>query len=184
MKWAGVLVAFVIGILLGYYLFSRPQSTSAKIITTTDTIRIDTGSHTISVKPVPYEVKVYIHDTTLREVDSAAIVADYLSTVIYDSVIVDDSSLYLRYRETISHNRSQSIMFDYKNRRVTTVIVNKVYPTPKLRGILLGGGLSVSKRSSDISGSMGYINDKMVYTASYGFLNNNVTIHAYYTFKL
>jgi len=72
-----------------------------------------------------------IYDTITREVDSAAIIRDYLATVTYKGLVLrDDSLLYASIDLYLSRNRYDSIIPSFAIRKPTTVITtNYIYPT-------------------------------------------------------
>lgn len=98
------------------------QQTNTLPQTTTTTTTADTTPDTLFY-PVPVPVWRDTGTTRWRyhEVDSAAIVADYLSRVAYRRVLKDDSSALAVIYDTVTANRLTSYRFDFVNRRPTTI---------------------------------------------------------------
>jgi hypothetical protein len=143
--WTYIL-AFGFGVLLCWLLLGKSHQTITNTVTIIDTVYQDTGTH--AVEYVPQSVYVYRTDTLWKSetIDTMAILEDYYAIRGYDSTIVDDSSMYIHYTEVISRNRSQGIVFTYKNKTPTSIITNTtiVKPSPKLYVSALVGGSNTS----------------------------------------
>lgn len=144
---------------------------------TSDTIYQDTGTHSITTKPVPYRIDSisYIHDTFFQKSDSDAIFKAFFYKLFYTDTVVNDSSMMIMYKLWISQNKVDSISFDYQNKRITSIhyFSNK-------KEVFIGSEISyVAKRLSWYA-TLSYKQQKWLYTASYDLLNRGVKIGVNY----
>ena len=117
MKKLTPIILIIAAFIIGYC--SRPTPTE-HILIRSDTIYQDTGSHSVTIIPRPYAV----HDTAYIDtatIDTAAILADYFKVRQYDSTIVNDSSLYIRFRAIVWRNEIMKSTFDFRSKRPTVV---------------------------------------------------------------
>lgn len=111
-------------VLMAYLAMRNPEKEfSIKTTTTKKTIYQDTGSHTVKLVPVPVRI---VEDTNqhYRNVDTFGILKNYFSSIYYDSTIVNDTSMFIRFTGTVSHNRLDSFSVEYKNRRPIQIVTN------------------------------------------------------------
>lgn len=114
-----VLLILNIGFLL--YLAIFDKSEIVKYVPKIEMKYQDTGTHSISYKPYPVLVK---QDSGWKyyDVDTDAILADYYSTKLYDSILKDDTVLFLRFFASVKKNALDSFRVDYAVRRPITII--------------------------------------------------------------
>ena len=89
-------------------------------VTTRDTIPGDSVPYAVTVdRPIPQ----YIDTGGWRyyDIDTLAILRDYLSKVAYNDTLKDDSSAFIAIVDTLSRNRIQSRTLYYANRRPTII---------------------------------------------------------------
>lgn len=104
----------------------EPQLSS----TTTEIIPGDSiPKPALTVKPVKPQI---IHNTVTREVDTGAIIRDYLAQVVYkDIVLKDDSLLFASVDAYLSKNRIDSLKPYFAIRKPTAIINKTVYVYPE-----------------------------------------------------
>lgn len=148
-----------------------------KTITKTDTIKGDSIPVIIQV-PKPYIVfkdTGSIHETI---VDTVAILREYLTKNIYKRVLKDDSSAYVAIIDTVFKNELQSGVFEFQNRKITSIITTNTTTISQLDlsswhiylGMLAGYGI---KDKAGFSPIIGYQDKKnKIFTYSYDILRN------------
>lgn len=112
---------------------------------------------------VPYPVEKLVPYGIPAIVDTSAILADYFARYVYDRILLDDSSAFIRLRDTTWRNRIMKSSLEFINRRPTQIVtnttivsdkVNKVFVGPVVGGSLNGnlivgaGALLVTKRDN------------------------------------
>jgi hypothetical protein len=138
---------------LGWWLRGRlspPQPAPLEVVAIVrDTIKGDSVPYAV---PVPVPVVRYVAlapDTVFRNVDTAAILADYFITRSYDDTLMNDTSAFIALGETVTQNRIAERTLTFQNRRptyITTTIVQQQQPAqPTLQlyaGVVAGKGLT------------------------------------------
>jgi hypothetical protein len=150
----------------------------------TDTVYIPGDPYPVSYPvyvPVRYDSIVY--DTSLREVDSFAIVKDYLAEVYGHAVLIDDSSAFLKINYMVCENRLKYVIPIFQNKRATTIIHNTTViesVKPKTK-IFAGVGVGRSLTSFALAPSLALLSKKdHLYTMSYDVINNDVYVSMYW----
>lgn len=99
--------------------------------------------------PDPIKIIVPTTDTLWKNVDTAAILQDYFSTLYYQDTLLNDTSALIVVNDTISQNEIQgrSLLFQNKRPIALTTTINNTYATPNTRllsaGIIGGGNRSM-----------------------------------------
>jgi hypothetical protein len=135
---------------LGWWLRGRlspPQPAPLEVVAIVrDTIKGDTIPYAV---PVPVPVVRYVAlvpDTVFRNVDTAAILADYFITRSYDDTLMNDTSAFIALSETVTQNRIMERTLTFQNRRataITTTVVQPAQPTIQLYAwVVAGKGLA------------------------------------------
>lgn len=147
------------------------------INTMIDTMYQDTGTHSITIKPVPYRVDStsYIYDTFFTKVDSDAIVESFFYKLFYTDTIINDTSMMIMYKLWISKNKVDSISFDYKNKRITSI-----HYFSNQKELFIGSELGYVANHLSWYATLSYKQQKWLYTASYDLLNKGIKIGVNY----
>jgi len=170
----------VIGIVIGFIIHKSP---TPKTITKIEIEYKDTGSYHIRLVPEPYKVDsfIYMTDSVWLNVDTAAMVSQYLSRIYYSDTIVNDSSLTVSYAAIVQYNRIDSISFDYSNNRATKIVTNttNILPSPKFGlGVLVEG----NSKSFDVSPIAMYHLPKISLIGGYGIMNKTAKVGVVFNF--
>jgi hypothetical protein len=110
-----------------------------------DTIRGDSVPYPV---PVPAPVARYVAsapDTVLIAADTAAILADYLSTRYYCDTVLNDAEALIAVSEEVRRNRIAERSVTFQNRRATAITTTTVAPPPRVQlyaGAIAGRGLA------------------------------------------
>jgi hypothetical protein len=145
------IIILIIGLIIGavFAWLVKPCSSIIPNVSTSDTITIfqDTGTHSISYVPrIKKEIHTKYDTTIIYSIDTVyALLNDYNSIKYYNDSIVNDTSIFICYKARVYQNKLDSIQFNYKNKRTTTIITNNNVSD---NGIYIG-----------ISGGMIYNND-------------------------
>lgn len=97
---------------------------------------------------IPYAVYYpeYIKtiDTVYKKADTVFVFNDYFLTREYKDTIVDDTSIFIAWRAVVHKNILDSLQVEYKNRRMTKMIIqNDIKPSKALYlGVDLGTGVT------------------------------------------
>ena len=128
-------IIIVIGILV--FAFTR----KSQIHTVIKEIPGDTVFTSVNI---PYDSLIYVfdtiievkwlHDTAFLPTDTAAILADYMKIISYDSIAIqDDTSMTIWAEAKVTQNRLYKFNAHTKNNRITTIVNN--YHTKDYIGI-------------------------------------------------
>ncbi len=116
-------------------------------VTTVDTLYNDTGTHTVTTKPKPVYIDTGQTDTLYRDIDTAAILADYYTKRYYQDTIVDDTSIMLISKDTVTRNRLTASSHAYKLKEPSIIkktIVRRYKQKTKLyAGALIGSNMEL-----------------------------------------
>lgn len=145
----GALVA--IGILLLLNIRKLPDT---KVITHIDTIYSTDTVRVITQVPKPYKV-IYHDTTTITHMDTAFVIKDYSSYVIYEDTLMNDSLAFISLRDTVYRNRLLSRGLTYYNRQ--PLIINNIAKSRYSVGVVIGQGYGVSASYSIKSWDLGTI---------------------------
>lgn len=145
----GALVA--IGILLLLNIRKLPDT---KVITHIDTIYSTDTVRVITQVPKPYKV-IYHDTTTITHMDTAFVIKDYSSYVIYVDTLMNDSLAFISLRDTVYRNRLLNRSLTYYNRQ--PLIINNIAKSRYSLGVVIGQGYGVSASYSIKSWDLGTI---------------------------
>lgn len=145
----GALVA--IGILLLLNIRKLPDT---KVITHIDTVYSTDTVRVITQVPKPYKV-IYHDTTTITHMDTAFVIKDYSSYVIYEDTLMNDSLAFISLRDTVYRNRLLSRGLTYYNRQ--PLIINNIAKSRYSVGVVIGQGYGVSASYSIKSWDLGTI---------------------------
>lgn len=146
----GALVA--IGILL---LLSIRKLPDTKVITHIDTVYSTDTVRVITHVPKPYKVIKY-DTTTITHMDTAFVIKDYSSYVIYEDTLMNDSLAFISLRDTVYHNRLLNRRLTYYNRQ-PLIINNIAHNTRYSVGVVVGEGYGITASYSVKSWDLGTI---------------------------
>jgi hypothetical protein len=170
MKWQQIFIGIIIGLIIGFASYNYVAS--PEIIVKSDTITLyDSVEYSVTDSIlVPYWVDSLIHDTVFTKVDSAAIIADYLTNKKYsfDSTF---NEIHLQVFEEVQENKLIKREIIANNLRPTKQnIINNIYPKKQkyTAGIIAGG----NSQNFDIGLHLGYTGK-----------NNMSVIGQYHIFK-
>ena len=169
MKLWGYLLLLVLGLLLGYFIFSHSPSITTVTVTTTDTVYTDTGTHTVSIVPKPIYINRIKIDTVI---DTVYVILDYHTIKYYDDVLVDDTDLYFHYNAEVFKNKLTSFTFDYNNRRATAITTTVITNTVNKKHLYLGGTAGAGTSQVIYGVIVGYQHKQFLYMLEYDRLNN------------
>jgi hypothetical protein len=98
-------------------------------------------------------VAVLVPEYLPAEIDTPAIIAHYYTINIYDQVLKDDSSAFIRLIDTLNKNMLQGRYMEFLNRRQTAIeiIEHKEYSKPPDFRLYGGGGLSFNDSVAGLS---------------------------------
>lgn len=145
----GALVA--IGILLLLNIRKLPDT---KVITHIDTVYSTDTVRVITQVPKPYKV-IYHDTTTITHMDTAFVIKDYSSYVIYEDTLMNDSLAFISLRDTVYRNRLLNRSLTYYNRQ--PLIINNIAKSRYSVGVVIGQGYGVSASYSIKSWDLGTI---------------------------
>lgn len=146
----GALVA--IGILLLLNIRKLPDT---KVITHIDTIYSTDTVRVITQVPKPYKV-IYHDTTTITHMDTAFVIKDYSSYVIYVDTLMNDSLAFISLRDTVYSNRLLNRSLTYYNRQ-PLIINNIAHNTRYSVGVVVGEGYGITASYSIKSWDLGTI---------------------------
>jgi hypothetical protein len=127
-------ITWIIIIILLYLLFIQRECNREEVkppVPTVEYVYIyDTVEKFVYVdKPIPINIydTIYLSGT----IDTVYVLGDYFKVKVYDDVLVDDSCLYFRLKETVTKNEIIDRSFSYINRRPVGIeIIDVVCPEP------------------------------------------------------
>ena len=135
-------------------LINIRQKPDAKVITITDTVYSTDTVRVITQVPKPYKV-IYHDTTTINHVDTAFVIKDYSSYVIYEDTLMNDSLAFISLRDTIYRNRLLNRSLTYYNRQ--PLIINNIAKSRYSAGIVIGQGYGITASYSIRSWDLGTI---------------------------
>ena len=173
MKAKGVIIIGLLCIVIGALLYRVTFPCSENEVIWTDTIYVSTVQYDtiIQIKPVPVRIVEYksIIDTVWLaiDVDTAAIMADYLRIKFYDDTLKDDSTGYIRLTESVTRNEIFDRTLYFEARSSDKIVTKTISP----KGLYLISGLGASKQGVAFSGGLIYLNGKQrLYGAEIGYM--------------
>lgn len=150
--FVGIGIALVaIGILLLLNIRKLPDT---KVITHTDTVYSTDTVKVITQVPKPYKV-IYHDTTTITHVDTAFVIKDYSSYVIYEDTLMNDSLAFISLHDTVYRNRLLNRRLTYYNRQ--PLIINNISKQKYSAGIVIGQGYGITASYSIRSWDLGTI---------------------------
>ncbi len=136
-------------------LLNIRQKPNTKVITTTDTVYSTDTVRVITQVPKPYKV-IYHDTTTITHMDTAFVIKDYSSYVIYEDTLMNDSLAFISLRDTVYRNRLLSRGLTYYNRQ-PLIINNIAHNTRYSVGVVVGEGYGITASYSVRSWDLGTI---------------------------
>jgi hypothetical protein len=177
-----IILSLLLGGVIGW-LIKPCKSNGPDVIVKKEVIYQDTGTHTVTIKPIPYKVidpltkydsakiaKGYI-DLTSIVIDTAEDIKDHYTTRIYDTTLVNDSDMYIHLKWAVFMNKTLYIRPVWKNKRATNVINNITNPV-KRNSIDLGTTLSLDNVYLDAM----YHRDKNGFKISYSPIDKAILV--------
>ena len=136
-------------------LLNIRQKPDAKVITITDTVYSTDTVRVITQVPKPYKV-IYHDTTTTTHIDTAFVIKDYSSYVIYEDTLMNDSLAFISLRDTVYRNRLLNRRLTYYNRQ--PLIINNIAPDTRYTvGVVVGQGYGITASYSVKSWDLGTI---------------------------
>lgn len=157
------ILLIIISFAFGWFLHNPKIQTQTLIQSDTITIYHDTGSHSISYVP-KYLTKEFTKIDTIY-IDTNQVINDYFAVYSYDTTIVNDPSLFINWKATVTQNNIVKSSVTYANRRPIQNIVNH-YSTFK-PSFFIGGGIG----NDAFYFGGGYQIQKFIFTAEIGTQN-------------
>ena len=136
-------------------LLNIRQKPDAKVITITDTVYSTDTVRVITQVPKPYKV-IYHDTTTITHMDTAFVIKDYSSYVIYEDTLMNDSLAFISLRDTVYRNRLLNRGLTYYNRQ-PLIINNIAHNTRYSVGVVVGQGYGITASYSVKSWDLGTI---------------------------
>ena len=136
-------------------LLNIRQKPDTKVITITDTVYSTDTVRVITQVPKPYKV-IYHDTTTITHIDTAFVIKDYSSYVIYEDTLMNDSLAIISLRDTVYRNRLLSRGLTYYNRH-PLIINNIAHNTRYSVGVVVGEGYGITASYSMKSWDLGTI---------------------------
>ena len=155
MRRQAVSVGIVLIALSVIVLLNIRQKPDTKVITTTDTVYSTDTVRVITQVPKPYKV-IYHDTTTITHVDTAFVIKDYSSYVIYEDTLMNDSLAFISLRDTVYRNRLLNRGLTYYNRQ-PLIINNIAHNTRYSVGVVAGEGYGITASYSMKSWDLGTI---------------------------
>lgn len=155
MRRQAVSVGIVLIALSVIVLLNIRQKPDAKVITTTDTVYSTDTVRVITQVPKPYKV-IYHDTTTVTHIDTAFVIKDYSSYVIYEDTLMNDSLAFISLRDTVYRNRLLNRGLTYYNRQ-PLIINNIAHNTRYSVGVVVGEGYGITASYSVKSWDLGTI---------------------------
>ena len=142
MRRQAVSIGIVLIALSVIVLLNIRQKPNTKVITTTDTVYSTDTVIVITQVPKPYKV-IYHDTTTITNVDTAFVIKDYSSYVIYEDTLMNDSLAFISLRDTVYRNRLLNRSLTYYNRQ--PLIINNIAPSTRYTvGVVIGEGYGIT----------------------------------------
>lgn len=155
MRRQAVSIGIVLIALSIIVLLNISQKPDTKVITITDTVYSTDTVRVIAQVPKPYKI-IYHDTTTITHVDTAFIIKDYSSYVIYEDTLMNDSLAFISLRDTVYHNRLLNRRLTYYNRQ--PLIINNIMPNTRYSvGVVVGEGYGITASYSMKSWDLGTI---------------------------
>ena len=155
MRRQAVSIGIVLIALSIIVLLNISQKPDTKVITITDTVYSTDTVRVIAQVPKPYKI-IYHDTTTITHVDTAFIIKDYSSYVIYEDTLMNDSLGFISLRDTVYHNRLLNRRLTYYNRQ--PLIINNIMPNTRYSvGVVVGEGYGITASYSMKSWDLGTI---------------------------
>lgn len=140
MKTFLIICLIIISFITGYLINDSKDSSPVVEIIPGDTIfTIINKDSLIPYKEIDYDT-ITKYDTIWKDIDTATIIAEYLKTRIYLDTIIDDTSMTVIIRDSLSRNMLLNRISKLKNNRETKIINNYSY---NQNGFYLGGELGL-----------------------------------------
>ncbi len=126
-----VIIILLVGInIVAMKLFPPKGNTVVKTETVTKVDTVYTVDTVVSVEYKPKYITKVVTDWKYHEIDTAAILQEYFNKNYYQDTLVNDSSLFVEVRDTVSQNqiisRDFSIIRTYPTIYETTTTTNTV----------------------------------------------------------
>lgn len=155
MRRQAVSIGIVLIALSIIVLLNISQKPDTKVITITDTVYSTDTVRVIAQVPKPYKI-IYHDTTTITHVDTAFIIKDYSSYVIYEDTLMNDSLAFISLRDTVYRNRLLNRRLTYYNRQ--PLIINNIMPNTRYSvGVVVGEGYGITASYSMKSWDLGTI---------------------------
>jgi len=143
-----------------------------------DTTHIERTVYDTIFQDVPVPVKIVRIDTIIKPVtvyklqkqaiDTAFIIAEWNKLRIYDDVLKDDSTGYIRLAEKVSYNKIHDRTLYFESRCRDRVITNTIHPT----GFYMIGSVMTSKGMVGAGGGIMYLSHQSrLYSLNIGYLD-------------
>lgn len=166
MKAKTLIPAAFLLLLVGIGLGRLVLPTKEKVVTTTSYVTLPQKVVKVEV-PIPLlvetvtEIPIYFIDTLTLQVDTATIIAEFLKVKMYDQVLVDDSTGYIRLKQVVKENAlfDQELLFTPHQKTVT--ITRTVY-NEKLLSVWAMGGTDWKFQYPDISAGVLFKNNYLL----------------------
>jgi hypothetical protein len=149
------------------------------IIYKTDTIRDTIFSiDTITLnKPILKYIDVPIY------IDTNKVIKDYYVIREYKDTLVNDSNLIIVTKESIQHNKLNSIIVSYINMKPTIINNTKYIYEQEINHLYIGAFLNGSKDYLVYGPQITYTKNKLAYNAGFGINNKSLYIGINYKLK-
>lgn len=171
-----ILSVILLLVIIGQHIFYTNKT--PKTITVTDSVILKPDSIPYSVTvPAPYPVFKDTGSAWIQiirtEVDTFAIIRDYLIKNYYHRVFKDDSSALVIVDDTVSMNKLHKAKFTFMNRRAERVLhETKIYPDR----LFLGGSINSDFEKVGLGMNATYIHDNSEYSVEWDFINKTYQV--------
>jgi hypothetical protein len=179
MSWKNlpwILSVILLIAIIGQHFYFTNKSTKTIIVTDSVIIKPDSIPYSVTV-PAPYPVFKDTGSAWIQiintEVDTFAIIRDYLIKNAYHRVFKDDSSALVIVDDTVSMNKLHKAKFTFQNRQAKLVShYIKIYPD----GLFLGGSINTDFKNVGLSVNGTYVHDKSAYSVEWDFINHTYQV--------
>lgn len=177
MKVLPWIIALVFCILFFVTLQREDPADDVALRTETDTMWLPGDSIPADTEYLLGEPLIFWDDSIIyldTEVDTMAILADYLARLVYTDTIRNDSSALIVVKDTITRNRIISRQVSFQNRRQTSVIFNTTNITYENIGVF-GGMMAIGNSGRfGIGPAVLLVHNQSAYSLGFDLLNKDV----------
>jgi len=171
-----ILSVILLIVIIGQHVYYTNKPTKTIPVTDSVIMKPDSIPYSVTV-PAPYPVFKDTGSAWIQiirtDIDTFAIIRDYLIKNYYHRVFKDDSSALVIVDDTVSMNRLHKAKFTFMNRRAERVSHEiKIYPDR----LFLGGSVNTNLKKVGLGINATYVHDKSAYSVEWDFINKTYQV--------